>query len=243
MEQILFARDGMWYALEGRIVANGPMSELLKSLQNRFSFAPVFLPYGDAGCAAFGQHDRRRFFLMYMEPKKRVIQYLNENTNARTAYSIIMPHMYIALFFRGGAIENGYALVAKKKIMSMKDQLGMAALPNLSLPYGHICTGTRAMWPITQDPAETAGSYLKYFLTSEFTAHINNHFTLVPKEIQPDQKLWRNDFYKANEEMLDKWQKYSDEKGMDGILALDWHVEHTLESIIRELWNIKEEEA
>lgn len=242
MEQILFVRDGMWYAIEGRVVGVGPTSELLKSLQTRFSFSPTFLPYGDMGCASFGQHDRRRFYLMYLEPKKRVIQFLNEATREKKAYSLILPHTYIALFFRGGAIENGYALCSKKKVTSLKDPMGMLPFPNLSLPYGQICTGNRAMWPVTQDPSETAMSYLKFFLTSEFTAHINQHVQVLPKEVSMSADAARHDVYGGCEESFNKWQKITDEKGLDGILAIDWKTEYTLESIIRELWHIAEEE-
>jgi hypothetical protein len=210
-----------------------PIMEYNKVLDERRRVKPVYVP---PGCVCYSRYDgNRSFYLMYMEPMERRIMFLNENNNKRTAYIIINPHTYLALFFRGGAIQSGHALVSEKLVSGPDDLFGMLPIPNVGAPHGQLCEGGKAMWDVAAETRDTALSYAKFFWKSEFTAHLNNHFKILPPELKPDCDYGAHP-YRACEEIFKKWEDYSKEHGEHGITGLKWRVKWKLSEILARIW-------
>ncbi len=237
-DEFILIKDGIAYAFEGRIVGKAPVSDLLSTVHDRGAVRPRFLPYFEKGCAAFGQNDERRFYLMYLEPRPRIIKFMNEANHKTTLYRLILPHSYVCIFFRRGAIEAGHAFVARKKIWKMSDPIGAMPFPNIDA-NGLICMGTAAKFNASHDPATNTANYLDLFLESNFTSHIMNNANILPKELSPGWG-YQDEPYRWQEESFAKWQKFSEEKGKDAILELPWRTETTLGELVRRNWALKE---
>lgn len=239
-QEMVLIKDGMAYSINVSTDGAIPVSEFVATIQEQMSYKPVMLPYFDMGCACFAQENLRRMYLMYIEPKYRIFTLNAEDGQELKEVKINLPHTYIALFLRGGAIEGGYAFCAKKKITSVKDQLGVLPFPNVNASDGKICEGGAAAWAVTQDPSVTAAGYIEFFLKSNFTPHmVDGYVKLLPKPLQPkldDRGMIPGlDHRRAFRESFEKWVELS-KTGPESIIDLDWKVSMSVEDMITHHW-------
>lgn len=230
--------------VELNIQASMPVSQALKNLDEMSETRFTFVPHGEVSCAGFAKLEDRKFFLMYFPPKMRPLSWKNKHTGEQKLFNIRWPHTYIGIFFRGGAIEDGYAMFSKKRITSGTDKLGRMPMSNLSKKYGHVCEGAKGMWVVTAKPEETAAQYAEYFLKSEWISDINDHWPYVPKT------LWvpGYDFKKPvggeqviedlNQKMLSIWESISetDPKVID---SMEWSETFSIAELIEFEWKGK----
>ena len=236
--------DGTVMSLTLTVEGVGQMNDFFKVMKDHMSFEPLVLPHADRGCAFFTQKENRKVYFMYLDPRPRPISYMDESDNTLHQYEIILPPTYVAIFFRGGAIEGGYAVVAPKPIESNEDKLGILPMPNISVPYGRICEGGRATWSVKDNSTKVAASYIEYFLRSNFTSHINQHFDSLPKELSipaesADAEGRRISAYRRQRMIFDAWQKISKEGGRDAIESMEWKTSFTVSDMIAEIWKGK----
>lgn len=237
---VLDEESGMVETQQITVESRCAISEHIKTLQEKMAHKPIFLPYGDRGCACFASKENRRFFLMYLAPDvKRVITYNPEGGTAEhKQYDIHFPHTYIGMFFRGGAIEGGYAFVAKTKIITPEEMIGRLPVPNTN-ENAKLCEGNAAAFATHRDPTVTTNSYLEFFMKSNFTPHIMSHLKLLPQELRPananadDQ--YRESWKKAQDEIFTKWQAES-EKGGEHVAGLAWQDQWPVEKVVADYW-------
>jgi hypothetical protein len=239
-KQIVVIMDGKYFAIDGNVVASGNASEIKKELEDMSLIPLTILPHEEISCAAFARVDERRFFLMYAPSKRRLIKWKNKSTGERKEFMVWFPHLYIGLFFRNGAIEHGHAMVTSKKIKTAKDLLNRLPLPNTSGVYGHICEGAKGAWDVTADTGDTAFSYIKYFLESEYISDINDHFQYVPKLFWPanwdlGKKIYEDYVEQVNQEIFAAWQ-HTSETDIERVKTLDWGARFTIPDLIRAVW-------
>lgn len=239
---LLFGGKAM--AVELSIAGAMPITQALKSLEEMSETRFTYVPHGEVSCAGFAKLEDRKFFLMYFPPKMRPMSWKNKHTGEQKVFSVRWPHTYIGVFFRGGAIEDGYAMFSKKKLTQPSDKLGRMPLPNLSKKYGHICEGAKGMWNIMARPEDTIMGYAEYFLKSEWISDINDHWSYVPKQLWVPN--W--DFTKPiqgemhieelNQKMLGIWEALSD---VDPKAAenMDWKEHFTIQELIETEWKGK----
>lgn len=238
---IALMQDGKYYALEAQVVASGDAAEVDKLREEMGSINLTLLPHEtEVSCAAFARLEDRRLFVMYMPAARRTVLWKNKYTEEKRQFIVWMPHLYLGIFFRGGGIENGFAMVSKKKLTTLDQKLSMLPLPNVAKPYGHICEGKEGKWLITADPSETAVSYTKYFMQSEYISDINQHFPYVPKLFWPpgwslDKKLHEDAFEECNQGVLSLWQQLS-ETNLEGVKNADWREEFSLRDLVKATW-------
>lgn len=181
---------------------------------------------------------------MYFPPKRRQLLWKNKYNNEQRTFIVWWPHVYLGLFFRGGAIEDGYAMFSKKKITSLSDKLSRMPLPNLSKKFGHICEGAKGMWDITQRPEESALKYADYFFKSEWISDINDHWKYVPKALWvPGLDFTKNiggdlAIEDANQRMLGIWEALS-ETDPKVIENMDWKEDFTIQDLVHTEWEGK----
>lgn len=236
---------GQAMTVEVNVHASMPLNKALKALDDMGETKFNLMPHGEVSCAGFARLEDRRFFLMYFPPKRRQLVWKNKHTGEQRAFIVWWPHVYLGIFFRGGAIEDGYAMFAKKKITSLSDKLGRAPLPNLSKKYGHICEGAKGMWSVMDRPDETAMKYAEYFLKSEWISDINDHWSYVPKElwvpgwdfkkpIQGDSSI-----EDLNQKMIGIWEALS-ETDPRAVENLGWPEHFTIADLVTHEWKGKE---
>jgi hypothetical protein len=239
---LLFGGKAM--AVEVTIQGAMPVTQALKSLEEMSETRFTYVPHGEVSCAGFAKLEDRKFFLMYFPPKMRPLSWKNKHTGEQKIFSVRWPHTYVGVFFRGGAIEDGYAMFSKKKLTQPSDKVGRMPMPNLSKKFGHICEGAKGMWNIMARPEDTIMGYSEYFLKSEWISDINDHWGYVPKQ------LWVPgwDFTKPiqgemhieelNQKMLGIWESLSDvdPKAADN---MDWKETFTIQDLIQHEWNGK----
>jgi hypothetical protein len=232
--------EGKFWAIDANVLAVGDAKDVKAELDNLAQVALTVLPHEQLGPAAFARMEERRFFLMYAPAQRRQLLWKNKQTQELKRYIVWFPHLYIGLFFRKGAIENGYAMVASKPIKKAEDLIGRLPLPNTSGQYGHICEGHQA-WNIKADSAETSMSYIKYFLDSEFISDINDHWQFVPKALWPPnwdltRKIYDEYHEQVNQEILANWQSLS-ETNLDMIKGLEWGAAFSLKDLVHANWD------
>lgn len=241
-EGILFF-DGKAVCVKLDIMASAPISQALKGLEELSEIRLTMVPHGEISCAGFARIEDRRFFLMYFPPRRRQILWRNKDTKEQKQYIVSWPHCYIGVFFRGGAIENGYAMVSRKKLASPKDRLSRLPLPNTSKKHGHICEGAKGMWEITRQPEETAVLYAEYFMKSEYISDINDHWPWVPKELWApnwDYKLQisQSHYESLNQQTLSIWETLS-EKDPKAVENISWGEHFSIQDLLEFEWNQK----
>lgn len=235
---------GQTYVIEMNVMASMPTSRALKSLEEMSETKFTVLPHGKVSCAGFARLEDRKFFLMHLPPKRRQVLWKNKSSGEQTQFVVWWPHTYIGLFFRGGAIENGYAMVAKKEIVSSKDPLSPLPMPNMTCKkYGHICEGAKGYWDVTKTPEETAVTYADYFMKSEYVADINDHWRYVPEELYPPgwnlkKSIPETSYEDLNQQILRIWESLSE---TDSLKAqnLSWVMGFTLQDLIQNEWKGK----
>lgn len=239
---LLFGGKAM--AVEVSIQGALPITQALKSLEEMSETRFTYVPHGEVSCAGFAKLEDRKFFLMYFPPKMRPLSWKNKHTGEQKIFSVRWPHTYVGVFFRGGAIEDGYAMFAKKKLTQPSDRLGRMPMPNLSKKYGHICEGAKGMWNIMARPEETIMGYAEYFLKSEWISDINDHWGYVPKQLWVPgwdfNKPVGGDLHieELNQKMLAIWESLSDvdPKAADN---MDWKENFTIQELIEHEWKGK----
>ena len=230
--------DGTVLSLTMTVDGVGQMGDFFKVVKDHMTVDPIFLPHADRGCVFLIQKENRRAYFMHLDARKRIILYQDETSHENFQYELILPPTYVAIFFRGGAIEASYAIITKKPIESMEDQAGIMPFPNISLPYGAICIGGKVTWSAREKPEKTAASYLEYFLASNFTSHINQHFDLLPNELAVPATVGLT-AYARQKKIFENWQKLSKEGGRDAVENLDWKTQFTLGEMIKKIWEGK----
>ena len=237
--------NGQMMNVDVKVTAALPLSKGLAALDEMSETKFTLMPHGEVSCAGFAKCDDRRFFLMYFPPKRRQFLWKNKHTGEKKAFIVWWPHLYLGVFFRGGAIEDGYAMVSKEKIASLSDKIGRAPLPNLSKKYGHICEGAKGMWNVMAKPEESVMQYADYFLKSEWISDINDHFPYVPKELYPPG--WN---FKApigggeltiedvNQKMIGIWEAVS-EADPAAVMAMEWPQNFTIQDLVTMEWGSK----
>lgn len=235
---------GRAMTVEVNIHSSMPLTQALKSLDEMSETKFTLTPHGEVSCAGFARLEDRRFFLMYFPPKRRQLLWKNKYTGEQRAFVVWWPHTYLGIFFRGGAIEDGYAMFAKKKISSLTDKIGRVPLSNLSKKYGHICEGAKGMWSVMDRPDDTAMKYAEYFLKSEWISDINDHWPYVPKAFWVPG--W--DFKKPisgestiedlNQKMIGIWEALS-EADPKAVENLDWPENFTIQELVEHEWKGK----
>jgi hypothetical protein len=236
--------QGRAYAAELNIHASMPVTDVLKGLDEMGETRFTFVPHGEVSCAGFARFEERRFFLMYFPPKRRQLIWKNKFTNERKAYIVWWPHVYLGIFFRGGAIEDGFAMCAKQKITNTKMMMARLPMPNLSKKYGHVCEGAKGMWDVTARPEDSAYQYADYFFKSEWVSDINDHWNLVPKELWPPG--WdftktapnENQIEDVNQKILGIWEAIS-ETDPKAIEKLPWKETFTIDELVKFQWQNK----
>ena len=235
---------GKAMAVELNIAGAMPITQALKSLEEMSETRFTYVPHGEVSCAGFAKLEDRKFFLMYFPPKMRPLSWKNKHTGEQKIFSVRWPHTYVGVFFRGGAIEDGYAMFSKKKLTQPSDKLARIPMPNLSKKYGHICEGAKGMWNIMARPEDTIMGYAEYFLKSEWISDINDHWSYVPKQ------LWVPgwDFTKPiqgemhieelNQKMLGIWESLSD-ADPKAAENMDWKENFTIQELIEIEWKNK----
>lgn len=226
------------------ISSSMPLSKALRALDEMSETKFTLMPHGEVSCAGFARYEDRRFFLMYFPPKRRQLLWKNKHTGEQKPFLLWWPHIYLGVFFRGGAIEDGYAMMSKKKISSVSDKIGRVPLPNLSKKFGHICEGAKGMWNVLAKPEESVMQYADYFLKSEWISDINDHWPYVPKDLwvpgwnfkQPiSGDLTIED---VNQKMLGIWESLS-ETDPKRVMELEWPEQFTIQELVTMEWGTK----
>lgn len=239
---ILFG--GRAYAAEMNIHASMPASQLLRGLEEMSETRFMLMPHGEVSCAGFARLEDRRFFLMYFPPRRRQLIWKNKYSGEQRAFIVWWPHVYIGVFFRGGAIEDGYAMCSREKLRSTKDPIGRLPLPNLSKKYGHICEGGKGMWNIMARPEDTAQQYAEYFWKSQWISDINDHWNYVPREFWPpgadfsQGSIHESKIEEMNQGILGIWESIS-ETDPRAVEKLAWPQHFSVEDLVHMEWKGK----
>ena len=244
MNSIVFF-GGRAYASEIIVHSSMPISEAMKGMDEMSEAKFTFMPHGEVSCAGFARFEERRFFLMYFPPKRRQLIWKNKHSDERKTFVLWWPHVYLGIFFRGGAIEDGYAMCSTKKLQTVKDRLGRLPLPNLGKKYGHVCEGATGMWDVTARPEDSAYQYADYFFKSEWLSDINDHYGYLPKELYPsgwdfkNQGLpHENQIEDVNQKILQIWESIS-ETDPRAIEKISWNLNFTIEELVQNEWKGK----
>lgn len=222
---------------------SAPIEDAVRGFDEMSETKFTLLPHGDATTAGFAKMEDRKFFLMHFPPGRRRLLWMNKYTEEQKEFIVWWPNIYIGLFFHNGGIEDGYAMLAKKKLTDINDPLGRIPLPNLSKKYGHICEGREGKWDIRVKPEETAPSYARYFMSSQYISDINDHFPYVPKQLWPSSFNFNEPMPEtvcedANQKMIGIWQALS-EKDPKAVEAIDWPQNFTIKELIQQEWRGK----
>jgi hypothetical protein len=239
---ILF--DGRAYSAELIVHASMPVSEALKGMDEMGETKFTFVPHGDISCAGFARFEDRRFYLMYFPPKRRQLIWRNKHNDERRQFVLWWPHVYLGIFFRGGSIEDGYAMASRKKLTSLQEKLCRLPLPNLGKKFGHICEGAKGMWNVMARPEESAYQYSDYFFKSEWLSDINDHWSFLPKDLYPagwdfsKQIPSENQYEDLNQKILGVWEAIS-ETDPRAVERIQWPEHFTIDDLVQAEWKGK----
>lgn len=243
--QAILLLGGKAMTVEVNVHSSMPIGQALKNLDEMSETKFTMVPHGDVSCAGFARLEDRKFFLMYLPPKRRQLLWKNKWTGEIKPFIVWWPHVYIGVFFRGGAIEDGYAMLSRKKLSSSADKLGRVPLSNLSKEFGHVCEGAKGMWNVLDRPETTVTHYVDYFLKSEWIGDINDHWPYVPKPLWPvgwdlTKKISGDQVIEdLNQKLIGIWQALS-EADPKAVENLEWTESFTIKQLIEHEWKGKQ---
>lgn len=236
--------QGRAYNVRVSIEASTPVEDAVKIFDEMSETRLTIIPHGEVFCAGFAKFEDRKFFLMYFPPKRRRLLWKNKLTQEKKEFIVFWPHFYIGIFFRGGAIENGYGMVSKKRLEKPSDKLGRLPMPNLSKKFGHICEGREGKWDIRARVEDTAVKYAEYFMNSEFISDINDHFPSVPKQFWPpnwdlSRPIGESNIEDVNQSVIGIWQALSEKNPKAIEETVEWPETFTIGDLVLNEWRGK----
>lgn len=237
--EIVLTENGMVECRTVSISSRGTVSDFAKIIRESVACDPVMLPHVDRGCACFASDGNRKFYMIYLEPRKRILAFNPEDGHAIEEFQIVNPHMYVGVFFRRRAVEGGYVFFARKKVFGIEDPIGAATLPNI-YNDGRVCEGYHGHFDARRDPIENVIPYAEYFLKSNFTAHLAHQVQNTPKELWNGGEIDRHspvERRRWQREVFRKWQELSlSENGVEKITSIEWPTDTNIQEFIRRMW-------
>lgn len=174
--------------------------------------------------------------LMYMEPSMMLIEHREVG---RRRFRIANPHCYFLVwhYIRNSCItyDSAIAMVAKGKLRTMNDSIGILPFPNVTRSTGVVCSKFHSHQEMNLED-ETWTSMLHKscrravldFWGSPFSdAYIYSHLhhTGIPDEIRPNLIYGEDPVIGS---FFVKLQKLSREGGPEAVASLDWNTPYKL---------------